>query len=207
MGPSRRSAASPRPGPRGPWAARGAPTAAPPPGPGTIGCAGCGVGVPQGRRGINRLPAPPPAPSSRLRGGIRPPHPGRLSFPAARIMGPSPRSAASPRPGPRGPGRPEARRRPSWRPPPTRSWYHFGCAGCGVGGAARAPGFCTNLTCAAADTFLAPAGGHQPPHLADLRERMAKLEGARAFSPAAATATPPEPLPCTPESEPRTSRT
>ena len=52
MGPSRRSAASPRPGPRGPWAARGAPTAAPPPGPGTIGCAGCGVGVPQGRRGI-----------------------------------------------------------------------------------------------------------------------------------------------------------
>ena len=25
----------------------------PPPGPGTIGCAGCGVGVPQGRRGLN----------------------------------------------------------------------------------------------------------------------------------------------------------
>ena len=44
--------------------------------------------------------------------------------------------------------------------------------------AARAAGFCTNLTCPPAGTFLAPAGGHQPPQLADLRERMAKLEGA-----------------------------
>ena len=51
----------------------------PPPGPGTIGCVGCGVGVPQGRRGLTE-------PfmrrrHSRASGGHQPPHPGRLSFP------------------------------------------------------------------------------------------------------------------------------
>ena len=80
-------------------------------------------------------------------------------------MGPSNRARPrAPRPGPRGPGRPEARRRPPRRPPPPPGPGTIRLCRLRCRRAARAPGFELNLTCAAAGTFLAPAGGHQPPH-------------------------------------------
>ena len=51
-------------------------------------------------------------------GGISRPIRGGSLSPQHGLSGPSPRSAASPHPGPRGHGRPEARRRPSRRPAP-----------------------------------------------------------------------------------------
>ena len=68
------------------WAARGAPTAAAtaaPPHPVLVpsACAGCGVGVPQGRRGLIGTCSRRRRHLPRASGGHQPPRMGRLSFP------------------------------------------------------------------------------------------------------------------------------
>ena len=87
------------------WAARGSPTAAATAAPHPVlvpfGCAGCGVGVPQGRRGSARTFMRRRRHFPRASGGASAAPSGAALFPAARIMGPrQPLPGDPPRPDP-----------------------------------------------------------------------------------------------------------
>ena len=74
-----------------------------------MGCAGCGVGVSQGRRGLGpNLHAPPPAPSPRQRGAS---DYGTLAGPAGGFAGGAPAAAPGPPRRPRRAAPPRAGRR------------------------------------------------------------------------------------------------
>ena len=121
--PEPRSAASAAARASRTWAARGAPTAAATAAPHPVlvpfGCAGCGVGVPQGRRGFaTNLTCAAAGTFLAPAGGHQPPHPGRLSFPQHGLWGPRqplPGDPPRPDPGQPHPGRPDAGRHRSGR--------------------------------------------------------------------------------------------
>ena len=124
--------------------------------------AGCGVGVPQGRRGSARTFMRRRRHLPRASGGASAAPSRAALFPAARIMGPSPELGREPAArGLTDLGRTETRRRPPRRAHPTRSWYHR-LVPVAVSACRKGAGVCTEPYMRRhRHLFLAPGGGGQ----------------------------------------------